>query len=277
MNKAFSKIVLFVFVAIALFVYLGNSVPQVSTEQAGAGNLDYSKMSQDEFVKAGEKIVMGKGTCYICHTIGDHNATRAPDLNNVGARIEARAQEPENRGRLKNGVDYLVESLHEPSAYVVKDFSPIMPKIFKPPIALSRMEIKAVIAFLQSRGGKVTVTPQTVLDTSRWDTEIARAEKGEVEEIKGHPQLGAELFFNQMKCVACHKVNGSGGVLGPDLTAIGAINTVDYLKDSILDPNKVVVKGYKPNVMPRFFKNHLSDADLDNLVAFLMTLKGETH
>ena len=276
MNNPFLKIVIFVLIIVGLFVYIGNLVPQVSTEQAGSNKLDYGKMSQDEFVRAGEKIVMGKGTCYICHTIENHVGTRAPDLNNVGARIEERAREPENRGRLKSGVDYLVESLHEPTAYVVKGYSPIMPKIFKPPIALSQMEIKAVIAFLQSRGGKATVTPQTVLDTSRWAAEIARAEKGEAEEVKGNPKLGADLFFNQAKCVACHKVNGTGGILGPDLTSIGAINTQEYLRESIVDPNKVIVKGYEKNFMPRFFRNHLSDADIDNLVAFVMSLKGET-
>lgn len=274
MNRAFLKIVLFVLFAIGLFVYIGNSVPQVSTEQAGSLLMDFSKMSEGEFVKAGEKIVLGKGTCYICHTIGNHVATRGPDLSNVGARVDARAREPVNQGRLKSGVDYLVESLHEPGAYVVKDFSPIMPKIYKPPVALSRMEIKAVLAYLESLGGKVTVTPQTVLDTSRWDADIARVEKGEVEEVKGNPGLGADVFFSKMRCVACHQVNGFGGVLGPELSAIGSINTQDYLRESILDPNRVVVKGYQKDVMPRFFKDHLSDADVDNLVAFLMTLKG---
>ena len=279
-NNPFLKIVLFVLIVVGLFAYLGNMVPQVSTEQAGSEKLDYGKMSQDEFVKAGERIVMGKGTCYICHSIGNHIGTRAPDLNNVGARLGQRVQEANQvrppELRLKSGVDYLVESIHEPTAFVVPGYSPIMPKIYKPPIALARMEIKAVIAFLQSHGGEVTVTPQTVLDTSRWDADIAKVEKGEVEEVKGNPKLGADLFFNQMKCVACHQVNGTGGILGPDLTSIGAINTQEYLRESILDPNKVVVKGYEKNVMPRFFRNHLSPADLDNLVAFLMTLKGET-
>lgn len=274
MNKPFFKILIFIIITIALFVYLGNSVPQVSTKQAGTQKMDYSKMSQAEFVKVGEEIVNTKGTCYICHSIGKHHATRGPDLNNIGARIESRAQEEQNRNRLKSGVDYLVESLHEPNAYLVKDFSPIMPKIFKPPIALSQMEIKAVIAFLQSRGGKVTVTPQTDLDTSRWSEEIARAEKGEVEEIQGHPKVGADIFFNQMRCIACHKIDESGGVLGPELSSIGAINTVEYLRESIIDPNRIIVKGYQKDIMPQHFKEHLSETEVDHLVAFLITLKG---
>jgi len=269
----FVKISIFIFIAVGLFVIVGNSVPQVSTEQAG-GQLDYTAMDEETFVNAGKTIAMGKGTCYICHTIEDHIGTRAPDLTNIGAKISARIREPKNKGRLKSGLDYLVESLHEPSAYVVKDYSPIMPKIFKPPIALSRMEIKAVIAYLESLGGKVTVTPQTVLDTSRWEAEIARVESGEVEEIKGSAKHGASIFFNQMKCVACHSVNGTGGVLGPDLSDIGAINTQEYLRDSIVDPNKIVVTGFEKDVMPRFYGNHITEEEMENLVAFLTTLKG---
>ncbi len=55
-------------------------------------------------------------------------------------------------------VDYLAQSLYEPSAFIVPGFNPGMPVINKPPIGLTDEEILAVIAYLQSLGGKVTVT-----------------------------------------------------------------------------------------------------------------------
>ena len=48
--------------------------------------------------------------------------------------------------------------------FIVPGFNPGMPVINKPPIGLSDQEILAVIAYLQSLGGKVTVT----LDSKVW-------------------------------------------------------------------------------------------------------------
>jgi len=45
--------------------------------------------------------------------------------------------------------------------FIVPGFNPGMPVINKPPIGLSDQEILAVIAYLQSQGGKVTVTLQS--------------------------------------------------------------------------------------------------------------------
>ncbi len=38
--------------------------------------------------------------------------------------------------------------------------------------------------------------------------------------VVGIPEKGAELFFGQKRCSACHAVNGAGGHSGPDLGAI---------------------------------------------------------
>lgn len=63
---------------------------------------------------------------------------------------------------------FIYESLVKPEAYVRLDFNseePVdysaqMPAINKPPIGLSEQELLTVIAFMQSNGGKVTVTPE---------------------------------------------------------------------------------------------------------------------
>ena len=60
-------------------------------------------------------------------------------------------------------VHYFAQSIYEPSAFIVPGFNPGMPVINKPPIGLTDDEILAVIAYLQSLGGKTTVTMQTKL------------------------------------------------------------------------------------------------------------------
>jgi putative heme-binding domain-containing protein len=62
---------------------------------------------------------------------------------------------------------------------------------------------------------------------------------------KGDPARG-ELIFRRkdMLCFKCHALGGSGGLVGPDLSGIGASAQVDYLIDSLLEPNKAVKENY---------------------------------
>lgn len=66
--------------------------------------------------------------------------------------------------------------------------------------------------------------------------------------IDGNAQAGEKTFWSSDKCGRCHMVGGRGGVLGPELTRIGAVRTVQYLTDKVRDPNKELTKGLRePN------------------------------
>ena len=56
--------------------------------------------------------------------------------------------------------------------------------------------------------------------------------------VTGSREAGEKYFWNAGKCGDCHMVNGRGGVLGPDLSQIGASRTVEYLTSKLRDPNK---------------------------------------
>lgn len=60
-----------------------------------------------------------------------------------------------------------------------------------------------------------------------------------------------ELIFRraELNCQKCHAVSGAGGKVGPDLMSVGSSAQVDYLVDSILDPNKNVKEGYQSLVV----------------------------
>ncbi|HEY1861196.1 MAG TPA: HEAT repeat domain-containing protein, partial [Gemmataceae bacterium] len=45
-------------------------------------------------------------------------------------------------------------------------------------------------------------------------------------------------------CLKCHAIAGAGGQVGPDLSSVGASAQVDYLVESLLEPNKVIKEGY---------------------------------
>jgi putative heme-binding domain-containing protein len=46
-------------------------------------------------------------------------------------------------------------------------------------------------------------------------------------------------------CFKCHAIHGAGGTLGPDLASIGTSSPVDYLIDSLYEPNKAIKDGYQ--------------------------------
>ncbi len=59
----------------------------------------------------------------------------------------------------------------------------------------------------------------------------------------GNPQRGVALY-QATGCASCHVVEGRGGVLGPELTAIGARRGPAYLRDAIVKPAAAHPPGY---------------------------------
>src|SRR5262249_39803790 len=67
----------------------------------------------------------------------------------------------------------------------------------------------------------------------------------------GDAEAGRRIFFDKaaVSCVRCHKLNGTGGEVGPDLTGIGKLHQRDYLLASIVLPDKQIAKGYETVVL----------------------------
>jgi putative heme-binding domain-containing protein len=61
----------------------------------------------------------------------------------------------------------------------------------------------------------------------------------------GDPAKG-EMIYRRMTsaCTTCHSIGGAGGKVGPDMTSIGASAPLDYIIESILNPNAKVKEGY---------------------------------
>lgn len=139
----------------AFYASVGQLVPQKEVYPPEETALS-EEMSEEEFLAAGREIMEGKGLCFTCHTVGRSGALRFPDLDGIGARAGERIAG-------LSAVDYLAQSLYEPDAFIVPGFNPGMPLINKPPVGLTDEQIKAVIAYLQSMGGEVTVTLESTV------------------------------------------------------------------------------------------------------------------
>jgi putative heme-binding domain-containing protein len=61
----------------------------------------------------------------------------------------------------------------------------------------------------------------------------------------GDPARGEAIFRRKDQlCLKCHAIAGAGGQVGPDLSSIGASAQIDYLIESLLEPNKAVKENY---------------------------------
>jgi putative heme-binding domain-containing protein len=62
---------------------------------------------------------------------------------------------------------------------------------------------------------------------------------------RGDAKRGAEIFRRvELGCAACHTVNGQGGKVGPDLSALGTAQPVEFIVGAILDPQREIKEGF---------------------------------
>jgi hypothetical protein len=135
------------------YAYVGQMVPQKEVQPPQETDLT-GDLTTADMVKIGREIMEGKGLCLTCHTMGKTGALRFPDLAGIDGVAKTRVPG-------LSDVEYLAQSLYEPTAFVVPGFPPAMPPVNQPPIGLSDQEILCVIAALQSLGGTPTVTLKT--------------------------------------------------------------------------------------------------------------------
>jgi len=275
--RTFLKVFAFNIVVIAFFLYVGNSIPQLRQDPPKELVLAADAPAED-FIKAGQDIFYGKGTCALCHEIGK-KGERCPDLAGVGERAGTRIKEAGYKGKATDGAEYLVESVMDPTAYVVEGYQPSMPPVGR---QLSDLELVAVVSFLQSQGSEVTVNGQTHFP--KW-----RGEGGGAATAAAAPAAGTaaaapsgasgQELMQQWGCVTCHKLDGPEKLIGPSLWDIGARKDANYIRESILQPDAVVVEGFPAGLMKGTldgsgFYQKVPLQDLNAIVDYLTSLKG---
>ena len=70
----------------------------------------------------------------------------------------------------------------------------------------------------------------------------------------GNPGRGRAVYERAaLACMVCHRIGSEGGIIGPDLSSIGASAPPDYLLESLLSPSEKIKEGYRMSVIT--FKN----------------------
>ncbi len=126
----------------------------------------------------------------------------------------------------------------------------------------------SLMVTLAACGGEPTVDP----------LEIGDPERGREIHETGGGVIGRD---SGLGCTACHSLDGSvgkGASEGPSFQGISERagdrvpeqSAVEYLRQSIVDPSTYVVEGFI-DAMPKSFRILLSEEDIDDLVAFMLT------
>ncbi|MBC8331393.1 MAG: cytochrome c [Anaerolineae bacterium] len=89
----------------------------------------------------------------------------------------------------------------------------------------------------------------------------------------GEKLFAEQIIGAQPGCITCHSLDADTVIVGPSLAGIGSRSDADTLRESILDPNAVLVEGFPSDTMPPVWSDELTDEQVDQLVAYLLTLK----
>jgi len=267
------KALAFSFALVLVFTLFSNFLPQVQGEGAPkVVKLDLGKLTMSGFIALGKSIFHDKGTCTLCH----NDRGRAPDIPAIDMVAEAKKQlaDPRYHGKAKDAAGYIRESMLAPGAFVVAGFgrkgshdtvSP-MPTIGKPPIELTPVEIDAVIAYLEAKDGN-PVTVKLPAKVPAVAPPAAQAPPPPVAKT-------AAAAIAKYGCAACHSLQGDAVIVGPSLAKVGARLDAAAIRQSILDHNAVVAKGFPPGVMPQDFGRRMTAGELELIVNFLAGKKG---
>jgi len=97
----------------------------------------------------------------------------------------------------------------------------------------------------------------------------------------GGDVAAGKALFTSSGCSSCHTFTPAGatGQVGPNLdTAPSSDAKADhnmalaaFVKQSIVDPNAYIAKGYSSGIMPQTFGKQLKPSQIDDLVAFVLS------
>lgn len=257
------KIVAVVLGTVLFYTVLANAIPQVQSDVPSELTFG-ADVTPEQLVAAGEELYNGAGGCTACHGLG----TRAPNLLTdeggtglIGARCASRVAGLGCK-------EYLHASMVEPAAFVVPGYEPIMPDMRR---TLSGTQIWAVVAYLESLGGTVTVTGD---DVAAAESDGASAAGGGAAAGTTGPastSLDPLTIMRDNTCLVCHKLGDEGGPIGPELNGIGARLSADAIRRAILDPAAEAAPGFESmaGVMPATFGQQLTAAQLEAVVQYL--------
>src|SRR5205809_945443 len=144
------------------------------------------------------------------------------------------------------------------------------------PEQLSPEQVWSVIAFLESQGGTVDVSADDVAKSKPAAGGLSPgASPGNTGGAFAGGSTDPKAIIQAAGCLVCHKLEGQGQVIAPDLTHVGSRRDAESIRKKILDPASSVTKGYEKlaGIMPKSFGTMMNAAQLEALAQYLAAHK----
>jgi cytochrome c551/c552 len=293
------------------FGYLKESLrcPQanLSEEEAKKCKATLSPVADTTHEKplSGAELVQ-KYPCGNCHSFDTPNTLLGPSLYDIGKRkdesyLRAKLLDPDkivvegfpkgvmkatlagsgfysdiekNPAILDNVVNYLAGLKGGNGGQPGAQTAPAV--LVMPNFNLNDEELQSVVTFLLGLQEQHVPWPKkSFAQTAAANGHVTSAEGG-----SAWAGRSGEELVKLAGCIACHKVDGPESLVGPSLWDIGSRQDQAYIRESILDPDKIAVPGYPPGVMKATltgidFYQKISVAGLERMVDYLSKLKGK--
>lgn len=198
-----------------------------------------------EQIAHGKQLVNEYG-CAVCHDIRGISKPDnfAPDLSRIGSK--PLAQLVFTAGMAHALPTYLAAKIQHP-----REFGP---GLRMPQYTFAPAQVDALTTALLS------LTDRSFTMPKEW--QIASAQPSSYRPAGHAGQLMADL-----NCQACHRINGRGGDMAPDLSAEGSAVQRQWLDNFLKNPNTL-----RPALIRRMPRFNLSDSERAELTGYIMTV-----
>jgi putative membrane-bound dehydrogenase-like protein len=201
--------------------------PRLTSLDTTTGGFLRGRLKSEE-ASLSEKVRIAQGFCEVNGLTNCQYAGLANYLDEFGP-VAAAACLPVFEGTSKYG-EFLIESLETLGTTL-----PVSPEELERTLAGYPQEIRDRAAPLIER------LRQAGAEQAQRVDELTAAC------VDGNPDRGKYVFFSQRAaCASCHRVQGEGTLVGPDLSTIGASRQTRDLVESIVFPSSSFARGYEP-------------------------------
>jgi len=216
----------------------------------GKSDADYGAnvhlgVANSQQVAHGRKLIVDLG-CAACHEINGVQKpdNYAPDLSTIGSKPLAQ-------------IAFLPGMEHTVSSYIVGKIR--QPRAFgagvkMPQFTLSNAQTDALTTALLAQTSRSRSIPDTLRVAAVPDSNYQPA---------GH----AGKLMTELACFSCHRINGKGGDMAPDLTFEGSSVRRQWLLDFLKNPNTL-----RPSLIRRMPRFNLSDDDNRELTDYMLAV-----
>jgi cytochrome c1 len=214
-----------------------------SDSDFGSGvHLDAASPQQ---VAHGRKLIVELG-CAACHEINGVQKPEnfAPELSTIGSK--PLTQIVFLPGMEHTVASYIVAKIRQPRAFG--------PSVKMPQFALTASQTDALTTALLALTNRGNSMPDNLRVAA-------------VPETNYQPAGHAGKLITELACLSCHRINGRGGDMAPDLTWEGSAVQRPWLIDFLKNPNTL-----RPSLIRRMPRFNLSDSDNKELTDYILAV-----